>query len=169
MEMLNIESFSYLVARKRPAASATLLGSEEFPDIRGTVRFYKADTGALVVAEVFHLPENGPFHAFHLHAGDTCGSGSGDAPFADSKAHYNPGNTVHPLHAGDFPPLLSSRGYAYASFYTGRFAAADAVGKTVIVHQSTDDFYTQPGGNAGKKIACGVVEPYAAPREQQQA
>lgn len=164
MEMLNNEAFSHLVARQRPTAAAVLRGNDRFPEISGTVRFYPADKGTLVVAEVFRLPvmdgQNrmyGPFHAFHLHEGGECGSGAGENPFAESKGHFNPTGREHPFHAGDFPPLLSNGGYAYMSFYTGRFTPREAVGHAVIIHQNADDFHTQPSGNAGEKLACGVV------------
>lgn len=156
MDMLNNVSFSQLVCRARPVSSATLNGSGQYPDITGTVRFYRAAQGALVVAEVFNLPD-GPFHAFHLHEGGACGSGAGEDPFAAAGTHYNPTDQQHPYHAGDFPPLLSNNGYAYASFYTDRLTPEQAVGHTVVVHAHADDFHTQPSGNAGGKIACGVV------------
>lgn len=41
--------------------------------------------------------------------------------------------------------------------YTDRFYVDEIIGKTVIVHEDPDDFHTQPSGNAGKKIACGVI------------
>lgn len=167
MDMLNNLSFSHLVCRSRPVATATLRGNDQFPEVTGTVRFYAADKGALVVAEVFNLPYSmpredaarrmGPFYAFHLHEGTACGSGTGPEPFPDAGSHYNPTGRPHPYHAGDFPPLLGNEGYAYTSFYTGRLTPQEAVGKTVIVHQNADDFHTQPSGNAGAKLACGVV------------
>lgn len=166
MEQLNIESFSRLVAMERPYAIASLQGNDNFPEISGVVRFYIADQGTLVLAEVFNLPHElrprtdrrfGPFYAFHLHEGGSCGSGAGASPFEASGNHYNPDNQLHPYHAGDFPPLLSNGGYAYGSFYTGRFKPQDAVGKTVVIHQHTDDFMTQPSGDSGVKLACGTV------------
>lgn len=163
MEMLNNLSFSQLVCRTKPVSAATLHGSAQHPAISGTIRFYRAAQGTLVVAEVFGLPD-GPFHAFHLHEGSTCGSGAGDDPFAGAEAHFNPTGQPHPYHAGDFPPLLSNGGYAYASFYTDRLTPEQAVGHTVIVHANTDDFHTQPSGNAGMKIACGAVVSLPAPR-----
>lgn len=167
--MLNNVSFSQLICRTRPVAHAALRGSDQFPNIAGTVLFYPADQGTLVVAEVFNLPQLdprdmsrvfGPFYAFHLHDGRDCGSGAGHDPFAAAGNHYNPTGALHPNHAGDFPALLGNGGYAYASFYTGRFTPTDTMGKTVVVHQNADDYHTQPSGNAGTKIACGVV--YAA-------
>ena len=75
-----------------------------------------------------------------------------------SKTHYNPNNCLHPYHAGDLPPLLENQGYAYMRVLVDKFKISDIIGKTVIIHDSPDDFNTQPSGNSGKKIACGVIE-----------
>lgn len=58
---------------------------------------------------------------------------------------------------GDLPPLLSMGGRAFLAVETGRFTPCEVVGRTVVIHGSADDFHTQPAGNAGKKIACGVI------------
>ncbi|MBL1863034.1 superoxide dismutase family protein, partial [Klebsiella pneumoniae] len=44
------------------------------------------------------------------------------------------------------------------SFFTNRFRVADVIGKSVIIHQNPDDYRTQPAGNAGKRLACGVIQ-----------
>ena len=46
---------------------------------------------------------------------------------------------------------------AFLAFITDRFTANEVIGKTVIIHDSPDDFTTQPSGNAGNKIACGII------------
>lgn len=46
---------------------------------------------------------------------------------------------------------------AYMSVKTDRFSADDRIGRTVVIHSGPDDFHSQPAGNAGKKIACGVI------------
>lgn len=61
-------------------------------------------------------------------------------------------------HAGDLPPLLSCQGNAYLSVKTDRFSVNEIIGRTVVIHSNPDDFHTQPAGNAGKKIACGVIQ-----------
>jgi len=160
-------TFSQLVVLGKPAAEAVLRGAELAPEVRGTVRFYNAGAGTMVVAEVFGLPSSihkgsdilpaGPFHGMHVHSGESCGPGTGDDPFALSGGHFDLGNHPHPLHTGDLPPLLSNDGYAYLACYTDRFTPAQVVGRTLIVHQSPDDFRTQPAGNSGLKIACGHI------------
>lgn len=64
---------------------------------------------------------------------------------------------MHPKHAGDLPPLLECKGQAYLSVKTDRFTVDEIIGRTVIIHSDSDDFSTQPTGNAGRKIACGVI------------
>ena len=78
--------------------------------------------------------------------------------FPNTGNHYNPGNVPHPEHAGDLPPLLSNNGYAWMVFYTGRVNAEDIIGRSVVIHSMRDDFTTQPSGNSGDKIGCGVIE-----------
>ncbi|MBP3369234.1 MAG: superoxide dismutase family protein, partial [Clostridia bacterium] len=47
---------------------------------------------------------------------------------------------------------------AFLAFVTDRFTVSEVVSKTVVIHDRPDDFTTQPSGNAGNKIACGVIE-----------
>lgn len=105
-----------------------------------------------MTAEVSGLPHDG-FYAFHIHEGGSC---TGDS-FSETGSHYNPTNTSHPNHAGDLPPLLSHHGKAQMSVLTGRFRVDEIIGKTVIIHSGPDDFTTQPSGNSGQKIACGII------------
>lgn len=138
----------------RLAGIAHIYGSDEAPDLSGTVKLYLADGGVLVVAEMSGLPStsSGVF-AFHIHEGDAC-TGAG---FADTRGHYNPTAQPHPLHAGDLPPLFSVGGRAFLAVLTGRFRFSEVIGRTVVIHSDPDDFTSQPAGNAGKKIACGVI------------
>ena len=82
----------------------------------------------------------------------------GMQPFPNTGNHYNPGNVPHPEHAGDLLPLLSNNGYAWMTFYTSRINIEDIIGRSVVVHSMRDDFTTQPSGNSGDKIGCGVIE-----------
>lgn len=144
---------------RRPDARARLAGSPAYPQIQGEVQFFQTRWGTLVAAELSGLPEeegeSGIF-AFHLHSGDQC-AGDQEDPFRDADGHYNPLDRPHPQHAGDLPPLFSNGGRAFQVVWTDRFTVAQALGRTVIVHRRPDDFTTQPSGNAGEKIACGVV------------
>lgn len=145
---------------RRPDAHALIRGSDDYPEILGNTWFYQTGYGVLVVAEVFGLPTAGdcesPVFAFHIHEGMSC-TGNASDPFADALTHYNPGGCPHPYHAGDLPPLFGCDGYALAVFLTDRFRLEEVVGRTIIIHSRPDDFTTQPAGNAGVKIACGVI------------
>ncbi|MGM9537743.1 MAG: superoxide dismutase family protein [Candidatus Onthomonas sp.] len=119
------------------------------------MKFYRSDGGTLVVADISGLPpdsETGIF-ALHIHEGTDC-SGPG---FSDTGGHFNPTGQLHPNHAGDLPPLFSFRGRAFLAVLTGRFRVSDVIGRTVVIHSGPDDFKTQPSGNSGAKIACGII------------
>lgn len=139
-----------VIPTNRLEAIACISGS----GIRGQVRFYTADCGVLVFAEIQGLPESDSgFFALHIHEGSGC-RGEG---FSDTGGHYNPAGKMHPEHAGDLPPLLSRSGRALLAVETDRFQICDVIGRTVVIHSGPDDFHTQPAGNAGSKIACGVI------------
>lgn len=72
---------------------------------------------------------------------------------------YNEDTLPHGNHAGDFPVLFSNNGYARMSFFTDKFKPEDIINRSVIIHQNPDDYRSQPAGNSGKRIACGVIYP----------
>ena len=141
--------------KNKPDAVAWIVGGEETPQLSGCVRFYQENGYVLIVADVSGLPkasETG-FFGFHIHQGRDC-SGVG---FPGTEGHYNPTEQIHPKHAGDLPPLLECKGNAYLSVKTDRFCVDEIIGRTAVIHSNPDDFHSQPAGNAGKKIACGVI------------
>lgn len=140
----------------RPEAIARIAGSEAAPCLYGTVKLYQMGKNILVVADVGGLPcsETGIF-AMHIHLGNNCG---GEA-FENTGSHYNPDGAEHPNHAGDLPPLFSCGGKAFLAVLTDRFCMQEVLGRTVVIHSRPDDFHSQPAGNAGEKIACGVICP----------
>lgn len=145
----------------RNRAMALVSGKGEFSGIEGSVTFVQKKNGVLVTANINGLPQNGGecgggIFGFHIHEGGSC-TGTEKDPYADAKSHYNPRGCPHPFHAGDLPPLFASNGYAYLSVLTNRFNLDEIIGKTVIIHDMPDDFTTQPSGNSGSKIACGII------------
>lgn len=159
-DMNEFPNFGSLLGR-RPQAWAFVQGSNDYPTVRGDVRFYQTTFGVVVVTEMMGLPDTGaacaaPIYACHIHEGGACTGNSAD-PFADVGTHYNPDGCPHPYHAGDLPPLFSAGGYAYSVCLTDRFTVDEIVGRAVIIHAGLDDFTTQPSGNAGQKMACGVI------------
>ncbi len=155
------ENYFDSMLRRLPDAVAVMGGGPQNRQIGGTVKFYQAERGVLVVADIQGLPvstercQNDIF-AFHIHSGSEC-SGNGEDPFSNAGTHYNPTDCPHPYHAGDMPPLFGAGGRAFLAFLTDRFSVREILGKTVVIHDRPDDFTTQPSGNAGNKIACGTV------------
>ena len=155
-------AFFISLLNRRPEALARISGSGDYPEIHGCVRFYSTPHGTLVAVEVHGLPMalapcKDPIFAFHLHDGNSC-TGDCQDPFAGAMGHYNPEDCPHPYHAGDLPPLFGNHGYAFSVFLTDRFCVREIIGKTIIIHSAPDDFTSQPSGNSGEKIACGVVQ-----------
>ena len=136
------------------SAKAVIKGDEEYARIRGEVLFRRVKDSVLITAKISGLPKSeSGFYGFHIHEGKSC---EGDG-FPKTKGHYNPKNQPHPSHSGDLPPLLSCKGNAYMQVKTDRFRICDIIGRTIIIHSDADDFRTQPSGDAGEKIACGVI------------
>ena len=155
--MHNNQNELYAVLRSLPDAVAVMEGE----GVSGTVKFYGSRAGVLVVANLRGLPVSwercgNNIFAFHIHGGGECSGNTAD-PFANAGTHYNPTDCPHPYHAGDMPPLFAAKDKAFLAFLTDRFTVSEIIGKTVIIHDRPDDLTTQPSGNAGSKIACGVI------------
>lgn len=147
-----------------PNAVAIVKGSKDYSGLEGSIYFCQTEAGVIVAAEVKGLPwEDGRckerFHGFHIHSGGSC-SGTQEEPFKNAEGHFNPDGCAHPMHAGDLPPLLSNYGYAWMMALTAGFTVDEVIGKTVIIHKNPDDFISQPSGNAGEMIGCGVIEKF---------
>lgn len=160
--------YSRLVMRRAGAlllgecsAYAKIEGDISHRELNGLAAFFTLDNGVLVVTEVRGLPtfetqcERGIF-AMHIHGGGSC-TGPSDDPFKDALMHYNPSDCRHPNHAGDLPPLFSNDGFAFSAVYTERFTVSEIIGRAVVIHAAPDDFMTDPSGNSGARIGCGVI------------
>lgn len=144
-----------------PDAVAEVRGSRNYPRICGSVKFYQTEQGVLVYADIAGLPQEENnctvrVFGFHIHEGDRCRGNSSDQ-FAETGMHYDSDHRKHPYHSGDMPPLFGNNGHALSIFLTDRFSINEVIGRTVVIHDKPDDFTTQPAGNAGTKIACGVI------------
>lgn len=149
---------------KMPMATATLqpLGSSTG---HGSVHFQQQKDGVEVTVDLTGLAPNST-HGFHIHDKGSC------ADFGNAAGgHYNPTNAPHgdpkavSHHAGDFGNVTSdANGEVHTSFMTQSISvgsANDVIGHAVILHGNPDDLTSQPAGNAGPRIACGVVEAMA--------
>lgn len=161
--MYDCKCIGKILQNARPQASASIAGSEKCRDLKGTVAFYDLSCGVLVTVSLANLPfKDGHCQysvlGLHIHEGMAC-TGDSDDPFADTKGHYNPGNCPHPMHAGDLPPVFVNDGLAWHAVITNRFTVKEIIGRTVVVHGMVDDFHSQPSGDSGEKIACGIIIP----------
>jgi Cu-Zn family superoxide dismutase len=106
----------------------------------------------------------GQEHGLHIHEAGDCSSGDG----MSAKGHFNPLNQPHAhhgtpnRHAGDLPSLSSNKqGRANVQIdldvITLKSGATNIIGRGLIVHADPDDYKTQPTGNAGARLACGVI------------
>ncbi|HEY8462620.1 MAG TPA: superoxide dismutase family protein [Bacillota bacterium] len=158
-----------LYPNRERAAIAKILGGPLAPQIRGYVMFQEVPGGTLVSVNICGLPPYQPAregcepvgpHGFHIHQFGTCEVGDASNPFQAAGEHWNPDRQPHGNHAGDLPVLFSNNGQAMLSFFTNRFTVDAALGHAVIIHQNPDDYRSQPAGNAGKRLACGVIQPF---------
>jgi Cu-Zn family superoxide dismutase len=131
----------------------------------GMVAFIQADADnpeVRVVGKVINLTPGA--HGFHIHETGNCAT-----PDASSAGgHFNPGGTQHAAreaavrHVGDLGNIeANADGIATIDFYDDKleFVGMNSIiGKAFIVHADEDDLTSQPSGNAGARIACGVVE-----------
>ncbi len=165
--MQPMQPMYYPVRSSMSMAHAQIKGSKLAPDLKGYMTITDVQGGAEVSVEVSGLPKYQPAkgkkdpigpHGFHIHDKGDCSAGDPSDPYKAAGSHWNPDDQPHGNHAGDFPVLFSNDGYARMSFFTNRFKAADVVGKSIIIHENPDDYRTQPAGDAGKRIACGVIQ-----------
>ena len=143
-------------------AKAYVKGGKQYPKINGIVTFKETKNGVMLTAKINGLPQSkdkckGRVFGFHIHEGTSC-TGNFTDEFANAKSHLNLTDCPHPFHVGDLPPLLENNGYAYMRVLTNKFKIEDIIGRVIIIHDSPDDFKTQPSGNSGTKIACGKIE-----------
>lgn len=151
-------------AGPRPDASATAnLQSTRGNMASGTVRFVQNGDKVQVTGEVKGLKPNAE-HGFHVHEKGDCSSGDG----MSTGGHFNPTTTAHGQHGqgthhvGDLPSLMAdAQGVAKINFtsttLTLKPGTTSIMDKGLIVHRDPDDYKTQPTGNAGPRIACGVI------------
>jgi Cu-Zn family superoxide dismutase len=130
----------------------------------GTVAFTQRGSKVLVEVKVSGLSP-GAEHGFHIHEKGDCGSGDG----MSTGGHFNPLGKPHAhfsttdRHAGDMPALKAdASGNASVTVELDVITVTDGptsvVGRGLIVHAQPDDYKTQPTGNAGARIACGVIQ-----------
>ena len=129
----------------------------------GSVAFSETYAGLLVRGSVSDLGLGA--HGIHLHAVGKC-----EPPFTTAGGHFNPEGRVHGFnnqhghHLGDMPNIVTpAAGRLEFEFVVpdvslkGVNGILDADGAAIVVHASADDYATDPAGNSGARVACGVI------------
>ena len=143
------------------SASATLEGRSGSA-VTGVVTFSSRGDKLFVDARVSGLTPGE--HGFHVHEVGDCSA----ADATSAKGHFNPAGKSHghhggaERHAGDMPNLRAdaSGSASYAGELSMLSLGGDAngiVGRSVVIHADPDDYKSQPAGNSGKRVACGVI------------
>jgi Cu-Zn family superoxide dismutase len=131
----------------------------------GEVDFYQQTHGVLLKGHLKGMPE-GP-HALHVHQTGKCSPG-----FDAAGGHFNPTGMQHGFdnsagpHLGDLPDIhvpgsgmLDFDAFLYGvNVDSGQNMLADTDGSAIVIHQGADDYKTDPAGDAGPRIACGVIK-----------
>jgi Cu-Zn family superoxide dismutase len=149
-----------------PHQATVKLESAENPKISGTVTFIPTADAVRIVADVKGVDKPGP-HGFHLHENGRCEHDPAGKHYTSAGGHFNPTGVAHACpdstvhHAGDFGNIdIKVDGSGHLELITSMVTLSgpnSAVGKAVILHSAADDCKTQPTGNSGARLACGVV------------
>jgi Cu-Zn family superoxide dismutase len=150
-----------------PAAAQTakaVLKNQKGAEV-GTVSLAQTPAGVMLTLSLKGVPAGE--RAFHIHAVGKC-----EAPFASAGGHFNPGKQKHglfagPGHAGDMPNLHVPKDgmlvveilNAAVTLEKGKPNSLFQEGGTaIVIHAGKDDYKSDPAGNAGDRIACGVIQ-----------
>lgn len=161
--------FALMTLVQAPAAAQTAraaLQDAQGQDA-GTVELTETPAGVLLNVAVRGLPPGE--HAIHVHAVGKC-----EPPFDSAGGHFNPGSKKHGLlvpagpHAGDMPNLhLPESGEAVIEILNPAITLEKGKpnsvfgpdGAAIVIHAAVDDYKSDPAGNAGGRIVCGVIQP----------
>jgi Cu-Zn family superoxide dismutase len=143
-----------------PAATATLIGLNG-SGVSGTVRFTTQGDEVRVEADVYGLQPG--LHGIHIHEFGDCSSPDGES----AGGHFNPTNRPHgppgeASHPGDLGNVEADMNGTARLALTVPQITVDTeplgvIGRSVVVHEMADDLMTDPAGNAGARVACGVI------------
>lgn len=135
--------------------------------VMGVAMFAEGADGLRVVAKVSGLTPGE--HGFHVHEVGDCSA----ADATSAKGHFNPAGSRHghvqgEHHAGDLPNLRADNdgNASYRESVAGlslRPGASSILGRAIVIHADADDYNSQPAGNSGKRVGCGVIVVGAAP------
>jgi Cu-Zn family superoxide dismutase len=146
-----------------PLRASAALESRSGSSVTGRVELTEKAGQVRAHVELAGLAPNSE-HGFHIHDKGDCSA----ADASSAGGHYNPASASHgragipPHHAGDLPSLTAdAAGNVHADVVVDGVTLAPGptsiVGRSLVVHRDRDDFATQPAGNAGPRVACGVI------------
>ena len=136
--------------------------------VTGTVTFTQLAGGQLRVEYMLRGLEPGP-HGFHVHENGSCAAGEDGTPGGAAGGHFNPADHPHGApeaaptarHVGDFGNIIATASGEASGTFTDQVARLlgpdSIVGKALVVHGGTDDLQSQPSGEAGPRVGCGVI------------
>lgn len=153
-----------LAACSKPQKQAVaVLEAKSGSSVAGTVTFTEQKEGVLVQAEAHGLTPG--LHGFHIHEKGDCSaddaSSAGEHFNPDSKEHGAPANEHH--HAGDFGNVVvdengNGKYERVLSFISLQDGKRSVLNRSILIHANPDDLTTQPSGNSGARVACGVIK-----------
>jgi superoxide dismutase, Cu-Zn family len=150
-----------------PLRAVAVLRPTEGNKVRGIVTFTEVADGVRVDAHITGLTPGK--HGFHVHEFGDCSSADGSAAEASAAGdHFNPAKNPHGApdsaarHEGDMGNIeADASGAAKLNYVDHSLSLHDGeesiIGRSVIVHEKADDLKSQPSGDAGARIACGVI------------
>lgn len=145
------------------AMTVSLQGAPTDTDFTGRVEITPEGTGVRIVVDVAGVDTDGK-HGIHVHENGLCDhEGEGGQHFTSAGGHFNPTGTEHacpptePRHAGDLGNIEVSGGTGHLELSVQNLTADQLNGKAIILHAGEDDCKTQPTGNSGDRLACGVA------------
>ncbi|HEX4953427.1 MAG TPA: superoxide dismutase family protein [Thermoanaerobaculia bacterium] len=150
-------------AGPEPRSATARLSGREGTALSGAVTFTETTGGVAIVAHLTGIQGSGA-HGFHIHEKGDC-----SAPdFSSAGAHFNPAGAPHAgpgagsHHAGDLGNVeVGADGSAHFELVSNSISLGDGptsvIGLAVVLHEKADDLATQPTGNSGGRIACGII------------
>jgi Cu-Zn family superoxide dismutase len=147
-----------------PSASATLAPKSGNATLSGQAKFTQTAEGVKLVLQLEGSPPGQ--HGAHIHEKGDCG----DAEAKNAGAHWNPEGHPHGAppasssHLGDLGNVtIDQDGKGHLELTSGDWAIGggspqDVIGKAIVIHADVDDLVTDPAGNSGARIGCGVIQ-----------
>ena len=177
--VVSVAFSSHLILAGDPEKGVKVATKTAAPQIRGAVAIIEARNGSQISGKAVFTERDGQVsldlslenaapgpHAVHLHEKGDCSA----ADASSAGGHWNPTSEVHgkwgtsPFHHGDIGNIVIGEDGKGRLLLTtdlwsiGGAPTHDVIGKAVIVHAKEDDFKTQPTGNAGGRVGCGVIQ-----------